>query len=316
MHRLICTITLLLLSVFLFAQDAEDFYDKVWEELDTRNYKKAKLLLDEFIEAHPDDIEAFSIMSEYYVRTNNLPAGQAHMTNGRKRFGRNPEFYSISAKFNYSCLQFDQGIRDLNRAMEMTDNDSLRMDFLGQRGDTKSAKRDFEGAYEDYMVVFAFDSTDILILNNLGAMANELGKADQAIDYLQRIIDLDPEFNVSYINMGYQYQLMEAHEKALSYFNKAIELVPDDPYALSNRSYSLLKTGDLKGAMKDVEKSLKFYPSNSYAYRNRAHIYLAMGKKDKACEDLIAAENLGFSKMYGPEVRRLLMMNCLNYKSK
>ncbi|MEM8889068.1 MAG: tetratricopeptide repeat protein [Bacteroidota bacterium] len=188
------------------------------------------------------------------------------------------------------------------------------MRFLLQRGDTKSGKRDFEGAYEDYMIVFAFDSTDVFVLNNLGAMANELGKADDAIGYLQRIIDLDPEFSISYINMGYQYQLMERHEKALEYFNKAVELDPENPLALSNRSFSLLNTGQLKAAMKDIEKSLKIYPNNSYAYRNRAHIYLKQGKKDKACEDLITANNLGFTKMYGPEVRRLMITNCYNYK--
>ncbi|MEL6254371.1 MAG: hypothetical protein AAFR87_20350 [Bacteroidota bacterium] len=93
-------------------------------------------------------------------------------------------------------------------------------------------------------------------------------------------------------------------------------MAPYEALAFSNRSFSRLKVGDLKGAMKDVEKSLKLYSGNSYAYRNRTHIYLEMGKRDKACEDLFEAEKQGFSKIYGPEVQKLIIFNCQNYEAR
>jgi tetratricopeptide (TPR) repeat protein len=67
---------------------------------------------------------------------------------------------------------------------------------------------------------------------------------------------------------------------------------------------------DLKGALDDVNHSLQLYPQNSYAYKNRALIFIAMKQYSKACADLQIAIQLGFTQMYGDEVKNLLEQYC------
>ncbi|MDW3646603.1 MAG: tetratricopeptide repeat protein [Bacteroidia bacterium] len=316
MHRLISTILLLFFSLLLFGQEDTDTYDKVALELRQRNFKKADELIKDLIAEDPNDIRAFGFRTQYFILTSDITGAEEHLEDGLRRFSKNPYFYESRSYYYYSILQFDHAIRDLSRAMKLAADADKKNYFLISRAIAKSGKMDHEGAYADYMIAYKFDSTNIHVLNNLGAIADNLGKVDDALEYLQRVIDLQPDFAPAYINKGYQLQKMEKHEEALTYFDKGVELSPDSPLAYSNRSFSRLNTGDLKGAMKDVEKSLKLYPGNSYAYRNRAHIYLEMGKNDKACEDLYEAEKQGFSKMYGQEVQRLIIINCYNYESK
>jgi len=310
MQRLISCISLILIMGCVWGQEPANIYEKVKQDLFQADYKKADAIIDELLEKNPNDVKAFDLRTHYHILRNELSAAREHLEQGLSSFSRNPFYYDSRAYYYYTVMKFDHSIRDLDRAIELIEDDSIRNVFLISRAVSKSGKMDHEGAYADYMIVYNYDSTNIHVLNNLGAMADNLGKQDDAIKYLLRVIYLQPDFAPAYVNMGYQLQKMEKHEDALDYFDQAVELDPKDAFAYSNRSYSRLYSGDVKGAMKDIEKSLKLYPENSYAYRNRAHIYLKMGEKEKACTDLYQAERYNFSKMYGPEVIKLISMNC------
>ena len=78
----------------------------------------------------------------------------------------------------------------------------------------------------------------------------------------------------------------------------------------NNRGYAKYKLKDYKSALKDITRSIDLYPANSYAFRNRALVYLSLDKKEKACENLQKAIDLGYSGMYGNDVEELLKKNC------
>ena len=316
MHRLTSTILLLLFSSFLVAQENDEAYKEVWDDLQKKNFKKAHLKVDQLLLNNPEDFKAYILKADIYISQSDIRSAKAHFEDGLKRFPRNPNFFNQRASFYQAILEFDHAIRDLNRAMELSDTDSLKYFFLVNRAVAKIEKRDFQEAYEDLMLAYAYDSTNIITLTNLGAVVDEIGREGETFFYLEKVIELKPDFAPAYGNIGFRYQTIGKHEKAIGYFDKVLELSPNDPLGYNNRSYSKMKLGDLKGALKDVQKSLEIYPTNAYAYRNRALIYLEMEKKEKACEDLFRAEELGFSKMYGDELKLLVWANCLDYKSK
>ncbi len=210
----------------------------------------------------------------------------------------------------YSTQNFDEAIDEYSYALTLAKGDTVRKVILVNRAAAYIYKRNFDLAYEDLIAVYRKDSNDIATLTNLAVVCDEIGKGDETLKYLERVIRIDPENDGAYVNMGFKYQDMGEYKKAIQYYNKALELNPDEPLGYSNRSYSKLQIGDIRGAHADIEKSLKLYPENSYAYKVRALIHLKENKKDKACSDLSKAIELNFTAMYGDEVKILIEKHC------
>jgi tetratricopeptide (TPR) repeat protein len=118
------------------------------------------------------------------------------------------------------------------------------------------------------------------------------------------------------VNQGYVNGLAKNYKKAVKVYNTLLEEYYQDipkakiGYCYNNRGYAQMGLGKLKEAEQDINTSLKYYPENSYAFRNRGLLYLKMGKKDLACADFQKAEEYGYSKSYGNEVKELLKEHC------
>lgn len=223
---------------------------------------------------------------------------------------KNGFFYFKRGYLNLNDFRPKEAINDLNTAYELIKNDSLLFLVLKARGGAKSLINDKQGAYNDYYACYTYDSTDIEVINNLATALGELGKHEESIKYLFKVIDIDPSKPYSYMNIGYQYQYLQQHEKAIEYFDKTIQIDPKMAYAYSNRSFSNLQLGYIEEAKKDIEISINLDPTNSFAYRNKAHIFLKEGNISGACEQLQIALKKGFTTQYGHEVKILSNEHC------
>lgn len=210
----------------------------------------------------------------------------------------------------YAMMYTDESIMDNTKAIELTQDDTLRMSCFMNRGSAKQQKRDFQGAYEDYFRAAQYDPKNIGVLNNIATTLDELGRVDEALEYLQRVIKLDSNFIGSYVNIGFQYTKLKRYNEAITYFNKALTIDKDDPLTLNNRGLAWYHLKDYKAALTDINRSLEIYSGNSYAYKNRALVYIAQGQKEKGCADLKKALDLGFRQMYGGEVDDLHKEHC------
>ena len=209
-----------------------------------------------------------------------------------------------------SLREFELASDDYEVALGLSTTDTMKYHILTNRSVLKSAVRNFQGAYDDLIQAYRWDTTNVAVLVNLGSACDELGKSDESVMYLMKAIEQDSTCYLAYINLGFHYQTKGEHQLAIDFFDKSLSIEENDPVSLNNRSYSKLQLGDVDGAMEDVSASLKGYPENSYAYRNRALIYLRMNKKNKACADLETAVEKGFTEEYGNEVEKLLKEHC------
>lgn len=205
---------------------------------------------------------------------------------------------------------YDEALMDFSMGIEKTNDIDMKSKLLSNMGATKCKIRDFKGAYDDLSEAIRLDSTNLDALNNLAAVADEVGKPEETLKYLYQIIQVDPTYVPAYVNIGFKYQIMGKHENAITYFDKAVELAPDEALGYSNRSFSKLKSNDLRGAMKDIKKSIKLFPSNSYAYKIKALIQIEKNKISSACKDLYKADELGYLEQYGEEVNELKTKYC------
>ena len=260
----------------VYSQSVDDYLDKAFSQLEQKQVREAMQTLTEGIKALPDEPEL------YYYR---------------------------GILFDKVRLP-DQSIEDFTKAIENCKTDTTCSDYYASRGGVKFSIRQFEEAYQDLKKALELDENNIAALNNMAVVSDEVGRGDETVGYLERIIALDPEKPFTYVNLGYKYQQMEQHKKAIEYLDKAIELAPTASFAYSNRSFCRLKLGNVKGALKDINKSLELMPTNVYAYKVRALVYLEKGKAEEACADLDTALEMGYTRQYGNEVQELKAKHC------
>ena len=220
--------------------------------------------------------------------------------------------YQARAIFFYTIQYTDNAIADNTKALEVSTEDSVRLVCFSNRGNCYQQKRDFNHAYEDYSRAYLIDTNNIAVINNLATVLDELGRVDEALDFLRKVIRIDPAFIGSYVNLGFQYTRLGRYKEALDYFNQALKIDANDALTLNNRGLAYYHLKQYTDAMNDINRSLSIYPTNAYAFKNRALVYIALKDNKKACEDMESALKMGFTKMYGEEVVNLQKQHCGN----
>lgn len=301
------------LTFISFNGISQDYNKKITEAADLaekKKYKEAISILDKILAKDTINYGALVMRGRIY---NDIDSMQESFNDYTKAIEHHPDSssaYFFRGIFFYRIQYSAESAEDYTRVLDLVTNDMERKTAYMNRGNAKQQGRDFQGGYEDYSRAYAFDTTDIAVLNNLAISLDELGRRDEAIVYLKKVTVVDPKFMGGWVNLGFQHSKMGKHREALVYLNKAVELDPNEAVALNNRGYTRLMLKDYTGALEDINKSLKLYPDNSYAYRNRALVYLAMGEKEKACTDINVGLKKEFTKVYGDELLDLEKKHC------
>lgn len=308
--RLILTLFLVGTLQLAYAQKGASHYEEAVMKYNSKDFRGALSAIEKALELDTRNLLYYDIKAKCLFQLEDYNSAfvtydKAIVIDPRKAF-----LYGNRALLRFSIQEFDYAIDDYTVAMELAESDSIRNYYLADRATAKKQKRDFEGAYQDLLVAYQFDSTSVTTLMDLGGICDEVGQGDKALGYLYKAIEEDPSFYYVYTNIGFKYQEMGQYERAITCFDTLLKHNPKEPLGYSNRSYCKLKIGDTKGALEDIEMSMKLYPTNSYAYRIRALIYIQKGETDRACLDLQSALNLGFEKIYGDEVTKLREQYC------
>ena len=130
--------------------------------------------------------------------------------------------------------------------------------------------------------------------DDFSAMAlaySQIGLHEQALEYYDRSLILNPKNIYALNNKGYTLNLMESYEEATSFFNEAIAIDDDFAYAYCNRGLSKIKMGQFDEGLKDIYYSLEVDKENSYAYRNLGIYYLEQEKFSEALNNFKKQKN-------------------------
>lgn len=85
-----------------------------------------------------------------------------------------------------------------------------------------------EEAKEYFEKSINIDPSNQILAYNVGELLFNSGRIDEAISYYKISIDIDPKWSRSYLKLGYCYLNKAEFKTALDYFKKFIELSPED----------------------------------------------------------------------------------------
>jgi tetratricopeptide (TPR) repeat protein len=122
---------------------------------------------------------------------------------------------------------------------------------------------------------------------------NVVGGKTQAIQELNRAIELNPKYTAAYLLRGTAHFQLQNFRPALADFDQAINLNPQ--LAIAYYSRGLIKSqqlNDAPGALADYTKAIALYPQYAMAYNNRANLRKKTGDVFGALADYDQAINI------------------------
>lgn len=133
---------------------------------------------------------------------------------------------------------------------------------------------------KNLLEAFRIDHNNPITIFSLAGLKKSQKKYDEALSLYSRILPIDPNVNMSYINMGQIYYEIGDKEKAVEFIEKAVEhdyhsTYVHSFYSAGNFYYNM---GEKDKAAEYFIEAKKYFPKSSATYINLANIYLE--KKD------------------------------------
>jgi serine/threonine protein kinase/Tfp pilus assembly protein PilF len=106
-----------------------------------------------------------------------------------------------------------------------------------------------------------------------------------ALPYLQRAVELDPNFAFAYASLGDRYMALEQPSLAIANYKKAFALrsrVSERERLHIEGMYYLNATGELEKAVQVLKEYVQAYPNDAEAHASLAYTYYVLGQWDKS----------------------------------
>ena len=303
------------LYLFLMAslnaqQTAEEYYQMADEKEEAGDLQYALVLIEKAAALDSTDMWIRLKMSSILLAQDRFFDGLDQLYLAKKLAPDRPEPLIHLGNLSMETNDLEGAVRFFDQAERLDTTEVGRYMIYVNRATAYGVLRNFEKGIADLEEAYRIDSSDLVVLNNLSAFYQEVGQVNEGIRILKRLVELQPDFEGSYVNLGLVYAEMDSFETSTYYFAKAFELMPDDPLLLNNMGYLEYRKGNYSKALELIGQSVNLLPYNPYAYRNRALVYIALEQFEEVCRELDIAEYYQFAARYGDEVAKLKEKYC------
>ncbi|MFZ2960465.1 MAG: tetratricopeptide repeat protein [Candidatus Ozemobacteraceae bacterium] len=130
------------------------------------------------------------------------------------------------------------------------------------------------------------------LCKEIGNRLFHLQRYEQAIEFYQKAIDIDPRFHKALYNLGNTYYKLDQFEKAVHYWHEAIEVKPDFDHAHFNLGYHYYHKGFLREAANELQKAAQINPKTPDTHHYLGLCFHQMNQLQKAIEEFRMAIQL------------------------
>lgn len=143
----------------------------------------------------------------------------------------------------------------------------------------------FEEAIEYYQTALKVDPAEADAHYNLGNLLARQKKLDEAKEQYQKAIKISPGFADPYNSLGHVLVLQGKLTEALERFRHAVELNPGRSEFRSDLGIALSQEGDLIEATRQFEEALRIQPDSAQAHYHLGIVMAARGDLIRAVEN-------------------------------
>ena len=118
----------------------------------------------------------------------------------------------------------------------------------------------FDESLEAYQAAVGEQPNDPRALNNLGQLLVRAGRAQEAIPYFEKAVQLMPDTWAYQFNRARAYAQLKQWDAAIAGYQRAGHLFPDDYATQYNLAQALQASGDAKAALPAYERAITLAP--------------------------------------------------------
>jgi tetratricopeptide (TPR) repeat protein len=118
--------------------------------------------------------------------------------------------------------------------------------------------------------------------NNLGILAAREGRIDEAIDNLQRALQIDPDHQIALDNLGNAYRQAKRWDDAETVLRRALKRNPEDADANYGLGMVFAQLNDTEHAYEHLQKALAVRPAYPEALNNLGILYVRTRRPEEA----------------------------------
>ncbi len=195
-------------------------------------------------------------------------------------FGRNHLSYGAvffqRGYFDQAAASFQLALRDDPSSAEACYG--LGSAYLSLQK-TAEARESFEHATK---LRASYPDTLANAWNNLGLLATQEGRTDEAIRCFQQALQLNPDHLIALNNLGNAYRLQKSWDAARKTFERALEVSSNDPDANYGLGMVYAQADDSTHAYEYLQRALQYRPDYPEALNNLGILYLRTQRRDQA----------------------------------
>jgi len=155
--------------------------------------------------------------------------------------------------------------------------------------------KDYQGALSDLNKSIELNPNFFISYYNRGNIKLKLKDFEGSINDCNKAIEIIPNFVLAYNVRGLAKSKIKDFKGAIKDFNKSIEIDNNFASAYSGRGLAKASLKDIDGAINDFDKAIQIDSKNYLFYVGRGGIKFFSGLEEEGCRDFQKANELGFS---------------------
>ena len=136
-----------------------------------------------------------------------------------------------------------------------------------------------KAAYED---IVKQDAGHFEVLHMLGIVNAQLGHLESAVDLICRAIEINPQSDSAYYDLGYAMCKLNVFEAGVECYDKALAINPQNAQAACDRASALQVLGRFEEALASYDLAIALAPHYSDAFGFRGNTLLSLGRTEQA----------------------------------
>jgi tetratricopeptide (TPR) repeat protein len=216
------------------------------------------------------DVIEFETIIDYYIESNNsIKAFEAATLASEQH----PNSVSIQLRKARVLLDKGRAVEALRLLKKLESIEPGNHEIYIAKGTAYGMLGDIQGAKKMFDYSLTLDTEDVEnILFAITSVLQNLNYYEQLIPYMEKLIEMEPEFKAHLYDMAYAYEKIEDYESSIKYYLKYLDEEPFSDSAWYNLGIIYNKLESYDKAMEAYDYALAINSQNTFAIFNKGNI--------------------------------------------
>jgi tetratricopeptide (TPR) repeat protein len=257
---------------------------------------KAELTLNRALSLRPDSVDAMYLLAQTYTNESRPLDGLDLLIRAHKAAPDNLEVIFLMAQISMSQNYFEDAIPLLESGLKIAPQ---RPDLLASLGESYFMAGKVDQAIEQFKRLVAIENS-ARSYSFLGLSYRNLGRFDEAKQYFQQGLKLDPHNNSCLFNLGFIAERQGDSTAAEAYFQKILASNPDYPDALLEMANMRMAAKQFPEAEVLLRRYVRFSRDPATGYYKLAIVERSLHETAASDRDLNTFKTLSKNASSGP----------------